>query len=98
MEEKFKRFLELSLKFTKNKREVLGDYPQSNNGLLFSNPSIGFAVLNDTQSYKVAEKSTADLIREEAEKKAVLADEFEEYLELQKNLGEYFRITEKLNN
>jgi len=99
MEEKFKRFLELSLRFTKTKSEVLGNYPQSNVGYIGSSGiTDSFATLNFTDSYKAVEKSTADLIREEAEKRAVLADEFEEYLELQKNLGEYFRITEKLNN
>ena len=98
MEEKFKRFLELSLRFTKTKSEVLGNYPQSNSyTTAIRSSDICFATLNCIDSYKVTEKSTADLIREEAEKKAVLADEFEEYLELQKNLGEYFRITEKLN-
>lgn len=101
MEKQFKRFLELSLRFTKTKREALGEFPKE----LYGSVNICQVVTSENSTYfidnskrvQVKSKSTADLIREEAEKKAVIADEYEEYLELQKNLGDFFQATDKLN-
>lgn len=93
MEKQFKRFLELSLKFTKTKSEVLGEFPMESYSVNFGQISF----LSASGGSEIKQKTTADLIREEAEKKAVLAEEYEEYLELQKNLGDYFQATDKLN-
>lgn len=101
MEEKFKRFLELSNKFTKSQEDVLGkDVPYTINrditingySVLSSKPQIA-TILSSNEKIK----TTSELILESAKEKAQLADEYDEYLKLQKDLQEYFKAVDKLN-
>ena len=49
-----------------------------------------------TQQETVKEKSRAEKIREQSEIKAKLAEDYDEYLQLQKELGDYFTSLNKL--
>lgn len=115
MEEKVKRFLELSKKFSKSAESVFGDdRPKYNtiNGCVYSN-SIGYNItdslsINGREIYIDSdgtvkakdnkELSRAEKIRAEAEIKATLAEEYDEYIKLQNDLSLYYAVLNNLNN
>jgi hypothetical protein len=91
IQNKIKRFVKLSLKFTKKEDDVVKyELPSENKTYI----TCGTASYNSV-TYQT--KSKADKIRIDAEEKALLLEEYYEYLELQKDLVKYFDIVDKLN-
>jgi len=99
---KVKRFLELSVKFSKTMEELfpqkgnnnitIGNYTTMLTDLVLSVESRkcyvdkeGFVKAEDNKPLTLAQKILA-----EAEKQAIVANEFDEYVSLRNELGEYF--------
>lgn len=91
---KVERYIQLSKHFEKSSEEIFGKETLSN-VITFSE---GFLGCGRTISYSEAskEKSRAEKIREQSEIKAKIAEDYDEYLQLQKELGDYFTSLNKL--
>ena len=92
---KVERYINLSKKFSKTGQEIFGLAYESNTGVCTS--VLDFtAVYSQQQSVVVKEKTRAEKIREAAETQAKLAEYYDEYLQLQKELSDYFTSLNKL--
>lgn len=92
MEEKILRYLELSKLFEKSEIDLFNNHPTT------SFQYSGGVTMSVKMSYEEQEtKPRAQVIRETAEKEAKLAEDWEEYKELQKNLINYYTAKQKLN-
>jgi hypothetical protein len=95
---KIERYIILSKKFQKSTEGIFGEKYSTHNvasAYWVSNPSF---IDGRVQTETVIEKTRAEKILEEAKLKADLANEYDEYLKLQKDLGEYFTSLNKLVN
>lgn len=93
MEEKIKRFVELSLEFTVSGKEIYKDFTNTHYGggnFIFTGGSCGSISLNPVSTPTQLETLEKNLL-EISEK----AKRYEEYLELQILLSEYYKA---LNN
>jgi hypothetical protein len=109
---KIKRFINLSTKFTKCEDQVVKYELPIKSGTCIAGSgamymaSSGLPTINgkeiyadDTNYVRVKEKkdkTKADIIRIDAEEKALLLEQYYEYLQLQKDLVEYFGAVDKL--
>jgi len=97
MENKIKRFLELSKEFTVKSHEVYEGFEETygnitiNGGICYT--SVGCTTTNGYQTPTKLEQFTKSQ-QEKIEK----AQRYEEYLKLQSDLLEYYTAKEKLNN
>lgn len=94
---KVERYIQLSKQFEKSSKDIFGE--EVNNNYVFTgvcNGTFVTAVGYTTQQETVKEKSRAEKIREQSEIKAKLAEDYDEYLQLQKELGDYFTSLNKL--
>lgn len=97
MENKIRRFLELSKEFTVKSNEVYEGFQETygnltiNGGICYS--SSGYTVSSDQNTPSKLERFTKSQ-QEKIEK----AERYEEYLKLQSDLLEYYTAKEKLNN
>lgn len=87
MEEKIKRFVQLSLEFTIRAKEI---YPMDSLQS-YTSGTIYLSTDNMTPSPSLLERFTKSQ-KEKIEK----AERYEEYLELQKSLSDYYRALNKL--
>ena len=97
LQNKIARFIELSKKFSKSVVDVFGKEDTSH-GWTVGTIAVGS---DNSISYQsspeiVTPPTRAELILEEAEEKATLSNEYDEYISLQNLLGEYFKINNKL--
>jgi len=93
---KVERYIILSKQFQKPSSDIFGKES-------LQNISIGYTTCEGSISYRVTteqvkEKSRAEKIRENAEIQAKLAEDYDEYLQLQKDLGNYYSSLNKLTN
>ena len=93
MKNKVLRFLELSKEFTIDSEEIFEYQPQNN----FSIGGHGYITINN-QSEQLNSKTRLELLKEKSEKEVSKAERFEEYLELQKDLLEYYQALNKVRN
>ena len=93
MEEKVKRFVELSKEFTINAEEIFEYQPQNVN---ISYSTFGTFSTTTCTSSQVVSKTRLEVLKENAEKEISKAERFEEYLKLQADLLEYYKELEKL--
>lgn len=94
---KVERYLELSKKFQKSSGDVFGNEGLPSYGVerdVFT--WLGGGNVDITTQEPKKEKTRAEKILEGAQVKAKLADEYDEYLQLQKDLGDYFTSLNKL--
>ena len=89
---KVARYIHLSKKFSKTGQEIFGSAYESNTGGCISLTTR----YSQQQDIVVKEKTFAEKIREAAETQAKLAEDYDEYLQLQKDLGNYFSSLNKL--
>ena len=94
VQKQIKRFLELSLKFSKKEEDLFEERADTGHLLTastsFGSNVTGYSVINTEP------KTRGKVIREAAEAKAKLSDEFDEYLRLRSLLNEYFNVVDKL--
>lgn len=98
IEKKVIRFLELSEKFSKGEYEAIGKEKDLLNS--FKKQPIGWtygtiSVSNTNHSLEAMEEETLEVL---AERMITKIREYEEYKQLQKDLTEYFKAKQKLNN
>jgi len=103
MEDKVKRFVELSIKFTK-KAEDLFNSPNTDitsvSGTLmnYTGAAMNYTgTLSADSSQNFVEKSRSEKMQEQTDGLKLLSDEYDEYLHLQKNLLNYYKSLENLN-
>ena len=90
---KVERYIQLSKQFNKTSEDIFG---KEISNFLIASPS-GVAYLSTTKDNEASqEKSRAEKIREQSEIKAKIAEDYDEYLQLQKELGDYFTSLNKL--
>lgn len=110
---KVTRFVELSKKFTKSAEEVLDRADLNEERRCYSSNAVYVgadvylsAAKGEKTEYRylngkvISETplSKAEILLKEAEIQAQLANEYDEYIQLQKDLSEYLQAAEKLNN
>lgn len=98
MDKKIERFLELSFKFSKNAYELFPEYSQPIYNTCTSENSDAVEFLLSAMQVKPLQRPVSEKIMIEARNKAELAEEFEEYIKLQKELQDYYQALNKLNN
>ena len=94
VQEKVKRFVELSREFTVEEKEVFGDVKVTNSlfmGYMHNSISINHYDLQ-------IQPSRLEVFEKQLNEKAEKARRFEEYITLQNDLGAYFRSLDKLNS
>lgn len=87
MEEKILRYLELSKLFEKNEHDIFKEKE------MFGVTYASGGVYHEGQELKTRTQKA----KEQAEKSIKLAEDWEEYKELQKNLINYYTAKQKLN-
>jgi hypothetical protein len=94
---KVERYIELSIKFQKSVFDLFGE---SNDVSYINGNTISFN--NSTGAFyigtPITDKSRADKIREKAETEAKLAEEYDEYINLQRDLRQYYAALNKIEN
>ena len=92
---KVERYIQLSKKFQKAEVDIFGNSDNSN---ILIGTTIEYTLTGYSQQQNVVikEKTRAEKIRETAEIIAKLAEDYDEYLQLQKDLGDYFSSLNKL--
>jgi len=100
---KVERYIKLSKQFGKTSIDIFGKESDSSSDIILgyttSTASYINAIGQDYSNKEVLiDKSRAEKIREAAEIKAKLAEDYDEYLQLQKELGDYFTSLNKLTN
>jgi hypothetical protein len=93
MKSKILRFLELSKEFTIDSEEIFTYQPQNN----FIISGHGYGTIN-SQSEQLNSKTRLELLKEKSEKEVSKAERFEEYLQLQTDLLEYYQALNKLKS
>lgn len=93
MENKILRFLELSKEFTIDSKEIF-EYQQQND---FGIGGHGYITIT-SQSKQLNSKTRLELLKEKTEKEVSRAERFEEYLQLQTDLLEYYQALNKLKS
>lgn len=93
MEEKIKRFVELSKEFTINAEKIF-EYQSQNGDVKYS--AFGALSISGCVSNQVVSKTRLEVLKENTEKAVSRAERFEEYLKLQVDLSEYYNALEKL--
>lgn len=93
MEEKIKRFVELSKEFTINVEEIF-EYQSQYATVNYS--ISGTLSTNCCTSNQAVTKTRLEILKENANKEVKRAERFEEYLKLQADLLEYYNALEKL--
>lgn len=98
---KVERYIQLSKQFEKTSKDIFGE--EINSNFIFTGSSVYHGISNydistgyTQHQESVKEKSRAEKIREQSEIKAKLAEDYDEYLQLQKELGDYFTSLNKL--
>lgn len=98
MEEKIIRFLELSEKFSKTENEAIGKEME----VLRSYNRIGWIKGNSLGitygSISISGEAENETVEVLAERMVTRIKEYQEYKQLQKDLTEYFKAKQKLNN
>lgn len=94
MEEKIKRFVELSVEFTISSDVI---YPTGYNNNTFSISAGSGCIVTGLQSTFTKEPTRLERFEKFSADKVEKAKRYEEYLELQKDLAEYYKIVDKLN-
>jgi len=89
IQNKVERFIELSGKFSKAPEKYSVDYVITGSGQLTFSSGINLDSV-------IKQVSAAEKIRAQAEREAKLCEEYDEYLELQKDLSQYFKTVNKL--
>lgn len=96
MENKIKRFIELSKEFTVKSSEAYGDFnPYVGNITINGGCGTYYTINSEEQSKKQPTKLEQFEIAQK--EKIEKAKRYEEYLELQSSLSEYYTVLEKLN-
>lgn len=99
MDKKIERFLELSFKFSVSKDEMFPEYSLPTYATCYDYSRFkDVTTPRENQQEQTPEKTIAEKIMAEARNKAELAEEFEEYIKLQKELQDYYQALNKLNN
>lgn len=108
MESKIKRFIELSKEFTKDSGEVYEGFKEVSNGWIMgtcitgTNTSnvVGLSSVNYIGNHTNSQitESKAEQFEKSQLEKINKVKRYEEYLELQTSLSEYYNALEKLNN
>ena len=98
---KVERYIQLSKQFNKTSEDIFGKEVNSNFNFTGSSVYHGVSINDISTGYtqhqeSVKEKSRAEKIREQSEIKAKIAEDYDEYLQLQKELGDYFTSLNKL--
>jgi hypothetical protein len=104
---KFRRYLELSIKFEKYPQEIFQDIPtKSNNNhcIVYSGDAIGVNItgmssgtsLTSTESKNYKVETRAEKIMNAAKENAKLANEYDEYKELQNSLSKFLTAEKQL--
>lgn len=94
MENKIKRFIELSREFTVGSKEVYGDSIPNMNILTIGNGGGYYTIDAQTQNIKVPTK--LEQFAKEQQDKVEKAERYEEYLTLQTDLSNYYKAVTKL--
>ena len=97
---KVERYIYLSKQFGKSSSDIFEEKVNSNayeisvgnNNYLTATGGFTYEIRQEP----VEQKSRAEKIREQSEIKAKLAEDYDEYLQLQKELGNYFTSLNKL--
>lgn len=94
---KVERYIQLSKYFERTSKDIFEEdssrYPFTGVSGTVYLTATGEIQVNQTG---VKEKSRAEKIREQSEIKAKIAEDYDEYLQLQKELGDYFTSLNKL--
>lgn len=96
------RYIELSQKFQKSAEDIFGKESVNNNCITFNgNQSYsvaqsGTGIYLNSQATETKPKTRAEKIREKGETEAKLAEDYDEYLKLQTELGNYFKALNKI--
>ena len=102
MENKIKRFIELSREFTKDAEEVYEGFKVDNTGDMHINGNFsigtGNGYITTAQTYSQITDSKAEQFEKSQLEKINKVKRYEEYLELQTSLSEYYNALNKLNN
>ena len=105
MEDKIKRFIELSEKFSKSSVDLFGEGELTivgHSGLVCNGymhtEGISYNIRPETSSGASInkEKTRSEKMQEELDTKKKLSDDFDEYVDLGKKLKEYYSAKEKL--
>lgn len=100
IENKFERYLELSLKFKKEVKDIIHDIPVIRDHAVYITDN-GYHTLSNSCCDKEEEKvppTRSELILEKAKEQAELSDEYDEFLQLGRDLQDYFKATNKLTD
>lgn len=97
---KVERYIQLSKQFQKSSNDIFGE-ELSNYTFTAVSGSAYLATTATTGNIEMRQepvkgKSRAEKIREQSEIKAKLAEDYDEYQQLQKELGDYFTSLNKL--
>lgn len=107
IEDSIKRFVELSLKFTKKEEDIFSEeelvsspYDGTLSGLTFTSTCGTIASTSTRIVHEVyqPEPTRGETILERAKERATLADEYDEYIKLRKALQLYFKAEDELTN
>ena len=94
---KVERYIQLSKQFQKSSNDIFGEEGTSRYTFTAVSGSDYLVATGYTHHQEsVKEKSRAEKIREQSEIKAKIAEDYDEYLQLQKELGDYFTSLNKL--
>lgn len=100
---KVERYIELSIKFQKSAEDLFGKESQSNyiihgETTIYNSCNSATGYTSNNQNSTPPVKSRAEKIREKAETEAKLAEEYEEYIQLQRDLKQYYNALNKIEN
>lgn len=103
MENKIKRFIELSKEFTKTAEEVYEGFEAFSIGYMHISGTNSFSIsgtgdISNNGSYSQITESKAEQFEKSQLEKINKVKRYEEYLELQTSLSEYYNALNKLNN
>lgn len=95
------RYIQLSKQFERSSLDIFGQEENSNLILTGSSSCTGINYYNIATGHidhqeTVKGESRAEKIRKQSEIKAKLAEDYDEYLQLQKDLGDYFSLLNKI--
>lgn len=99
MEDKIQRFIELSKEFTVSSDKVYENfYPAGNIISISSNNTVSFYGSASSQSESIKYPTKLEQFTAAQEEKVAKAKRYEEYLELQSSLSNYYKAAEKLKD
>ena len=98
IEKKVIRFIELSEKFSKTEDEAIGKEKDLLNRFKKRPYGLTYGSISIANSNHSSEEESEETLEVLADRMITKIREFEEYKQLQKDLTEYFKAKQKLNN